>query len=46
MCPVCIGSTALYIASGTSAGGFALLVRRMLRRMIGFPRAATMLQPK
>jgi hypothetical protein len=32
MCPACIGSAVLYIASGSSAGGVALLAKRVLRR--------------
>jgi hypothetical protein len=31
MCPLCISSVALYLASGTSAGGLALLTARVLK---------------
>jgi hypothetical protein len=37
MCPMCIGTATLYLAGGTSAGGLALLVRRILKRLTFIP---------
>lgn len=35
MCPACIGSAVVYLASGASAGGFALLISRLFKRKHG-----------
>jgi hypothetical protein len=32
MCPLCIGTTALLVSSGTSAGGLAALLARLRNR--------------